>query len=170
VQVHAAAAGDLERLLGGLEYAGALGAHVDEQPPVVGGDDLGERHELVGASVGRRRVHQPRGQPDRALAQRPVDARSHRVELGLGRRAGLHAHDEPAHRRVADEKAVELITELSKICDDKTTAVVLNRLGYRTGQGKTWRVHHVQNVRSYMQTAGGTTSRTKNRTRRRKRP
>jgi hypothetical protein len=51
------------------------------------------------------------------------------------------------HRRVADQKAVELITELSKICDDKTIAVVLNRLGYRTGQGKTWRVHHVSNVR-----------------------
>jgi DNA invertase Pin-like site-specific DNA recombinase len=51
------------------------------------------------------------------------------------------------HRRVADDKAVELITELSKICDDKTIAVVLNRLGYRTGQGHTWRVHHVSNVR-----------------------
>jgi DNA invertase Pin-like site-specific DNA recombinase len=51
------------------------------------------------------------------------------------------------HRRVADDKAVELITELSKICDDKTIAIVLNRLGYRTGQGQTWRVHHVWNVR-----------------------
>ena len=51
------------------------------------------------------------------------------------------------HRRVADDRAVELITELSKICDDKTTACVLNRLGYRTGQGQTWRVHHVWNVR-----------------------
>jgi hypothetical protein len=51
------------------------------------------------------------------------------------------------HRRVADDKAVELIAELSKICDDKTIAIVLNRLGYRTGQGQTWRVHHVWNVR-----------------------
>ena len=51
------------------------------------------------------------------------------------------------HRRVADDKAVELIAELSKICDDKMIAVVLNRLGYRTGQGQTWRVHHVWNVR-----------------------
>jgi hypothetical protein len=51
------------------------------------------------------------------------------------------------HRRVADEKAVELIVELSKICDDQTIAQVLNRLGYRTGQGKTWRVHHVYGVR-----------------------
>jgi len=51
------------------------------------------------------------------------------------------------HRRVTDDKAVELITELSKICDDQGIAVVLNRLGYRTGQGQTWRVHHVWNVR-----------------------
>ncbi len=51
------------------------------------------------------------------------------------------------HRRVADGTAVELITELSKICDDRTIAIVLNRLGYRTGQGQTWRVHHVWNVR-----------------------
>ncbi|HEY5547756.1 MAG TPA: recombinase family protein [Gemmatimonadaceae bacterium] len=51
------------------------------------------------------------------------------------------------HRRVADDKAVELIAELSKICDDKAIAVVLNRLGYRTGQGQTWRIHHVWNVR-----------------------
>jgi DNA invertase Pin-like site-specific DNA recombinase len=51
------------------------------------------------------------------------------------------------HRRVADDTAVELITELSKICDDKTIAIVLNRLGYRTGQGNTWRVHHVSSVR-----------------------
>ena len=48
---------------------------------------------------------------------------------------------------MADAHAVELIAELSKICDDKTIAVVLNRLGYRTGQGQTWRVHHVWNVR-----------------------
>jgi hypothetical protein len=47
------------------------------------------------------------------------------------------------HTRVGDDHAVELMTELSKICDDKTIACVLNRLGYRTGQGKTWRVHHV---------------------------
>ena len=51
------------------------------------------------------------------------------------------------HSRVAGDTAVELITELSKICADKTIAVVLNRLGYRTGQGQTWRVHHVRNVR-----------------------
>jgi hypothetical protein len=40
-----------------------------------------------------------------------------------------------------------LIEELSKTCNDAAIAQVLNRLGYRTGQGKTWRVHHVQSMR-----------------------
>jgi hypothetical protein len=51
------------------------------------------------------------------------------------------------HRRVADDKAIELIEELSKICTAQLIAQVLNRLGYRTGQGHTWRVHHIYNVR-----------------------
>jgi hypothetical protein len=73
--------------------------------------------------------------------------------LHLHWKGGVHtelrvARNAPGqHRRVADDKAVELIVELSKICDDKTIAVVLNRLGYRTGTGQTWRVHHVSNVR-----------------------
>jgi DNA invertase Pin-like site-specific DNA recombinase len=50
-------------------------------------------------------------------------------------------------RHVTDEKAIELIEELSKTCDDAAIAQVLNRLGYRTGQGKTWRVHHIQGMR-----------------------
>ena len=51
------------------------------------------------------------------------------------------------HRRVADDKAIELMEELSKICDAQMGAQVLNRLGYRTGQGQTGRVHHIYNVR-----------------------
>lgn len=51
------------------------------------------------------------------------------------------------HGRVADENAVELIAELSKVYSDETIAQVLNRLGYRTGQGNTWRVHHVHQLR-----------------------
>jgi hypothetical protein len=45
--------------------------------------------------------------------------------------------------------ALGLIQELSKVCGDQAIAAVLNRLGYRTGAGKTWRVHSVQTVRSY---------------------
>lgn len=82
----------------------------------------------------------------------PSDAPAQHL-LHLHWKGGVHTELRVArngtgqHRRVADDQAVELITELSKICDDKTIAVVLNRLGYRTGTGKTWRVHHVSNVR-----------------------
>jgi hypothetical protein len=52
-------------------------------------------------------------------------------------------------RHVTDEKAIELIEELSRICDDAAIAQALNRLGYRTGQGNAWRVHHVQSMRHW---------------------
>ena len=48
-----------------------------------------------------------------------------------------------------DKSALELIEELSKVCSDQTIAAILNRLGYQTGGGKTWRVHSVQHARSY---------------------
>jgi DNA invertase Pin-like site-specific DNA recombinase len=42
-----------------------------------------------------------------------------------------------------------IIGALSKVCTDATIAATLNRLGYRTGTGKTWRAHSVANVRYY---------------------
>jgi hypothetical protein len=51
------------------------------------------------------------------------------------------------HRRVTDVNVIELIRELSKVCIDSTIAATLNRLGYRTGTGKTWRAHSVSNLR-----------------------
>jgi DNA invertase Pin-like site-specific DNA recombinase len=53
------------------------------------------------------------------------------------------------HRRVTEANALEIIRELSKVCTDATIAATLNRLGYRTGKGKTWRSHSVANVRYY---------------------
>ena len=46
-----------------------------------------------------------------------------------------------------DKTALQLIEELSKVCDDHAIAATLNRLGYKTGAGKTWRVHRVHNAR-----------------------
>ena len=51
------------------------------------------------------------------------------------------------HRRTAEKKVVELIEELVKVCDDKTLAGVLNRLGYRTGQGNNWSAAQVAQFR-----------------------
>jgi hypothetical protein len=42
------------------------------------------------------------------------------------------------HARRADDKVLELVEELVKSCDDRTIAGVLNRLGYRSGQGNSW--------------------------------
>lgn len=51
------------------------------------------------------------------------------------------------HHRVTDVNVIELIRELSKVCIDSTIAATLNRLGYRTGTGKTWRAHSVSSLR-----------------------
>jgi hypothetical protein len=53
------------------------------------------------------------------------------------------------HRRVADADVIALVRELSKVCTDQTTAATLNRLGYRTGTGKSWRAHSVAQLRYY---------------------
>jgi hypothetical protein len=51
------------------------------------------------------------------------------------------------HGRATAHEVIEVIRELSKICRDLTIAATLNRLGYRTGTGKTWRAHSVACVR-----------------------
>jgi hypothetical protein len=61
------------------------------------------------------------------------------TELGVKRtRTGQH-------RRTADADVITLVSEPSKVCTDRTIAATLNRLGYRTGTGKTWRAHSVVN-------------------------
>lgn len=40
-------------------------------------------------------------------------------------------------------------TTLAKICQDKTIAAILNRLGYKTGQEKTWNASRVAGLRGY---------------------
>jgi hypothetical protein len=51
------------------------------------------------------------------------------------------------HRRMASGEVLELVRELAKVCDDKTIAGVLNRLGFTTGQGNSWRVSRVVSFR-----------------------
>ena len=75
--------------------------------------------------------------------------------LQLHWQGGVHTQlrvpcNRPGHRRVkTDRTAIDLIRELSKVCSDATIAATLNRLGYRTGAGKTWRVHSVHTTRHY---------------------
>lgn len=51
------------------------------------------------------------------------------------------------HRRVVVREVIDLLEELAKVCDDKTIAAILNRLGYHTGQGNTWRASRVASLR-----------------------
>jgi hypothetical protein len=51
------------------------------------------------------------------------------------------------HGRATDRDVIDVIRELSKVCRDLPIAATLNRLGYRTGTGKTWRAHSVACVR-----------------------
>jgi hypothetical protein len=44
---------------------------------------------------------------------------------------------------------IELVGDLAKICQDKTIAAILNRLGYKTGQEKTWNASRVAGLRGY---------------------
>jgi hypothetical protein len=57
------------------------------------------------------------------------------------------------HRWCADRTVIELVSELSKVCPDKAIAAILNRLGYKTGQEKTWNASRVAGVRGYHEIA-----------------
>ena len=52
------------------------------------------------------------------------------------------------HGRMADRSVIELVRELAKVCDDPTIAAVLNRLGFTTGQGNSWRKSRIISFRS----------------------
>lgn len=56
-------------------------------------------------------------------------------------------HTAGKHGRATAPDIMAVIRELSKVCRDLTIAATLNRLGYRTGTGKTWRAHSVACVR-----------------------
>jgi len=83
---------------------------------------------------------------------RDDDPRRHHL-LVLHWKGGVHTELKVARVRTGkkpnDTKktALELIEELSKVCSDQAIAATLNRLGFQTGAGKTWRVHSVYNAR-----------------------
>lgn len=51
------------------------------------------------------------------------------------------------HGRSAAPPLIELVHELAKVCEDKTIAGVLNRLGFTTGQGNPWCLSRVFSFR-----------------------
>ena len=83
------------------------------------------------------------------------DAESATHRLRLHWAGGVHTElrverNKPGqHRHSADRSVIELVSELAKICQDKTIAAILNRLGYKTGQEKTWNASRVAGLRGY---------------------
>jgi hypothetical protein len=51
------------------------------------------------------------------------------------------------HNHINSEEVTELIGELALVCEDTAIVSILNRLGYRTGNGNTWTEKRVQHVR-----------------------
>jgi hypothetical protein len=42
------------------------------------------------------------------------------------------------HNHINSQEVTELIRELALVCEDTSIVSILNRLGYRTGNGNTW--------------------------------
>jgi excisionase family DNA binding protein len=80
------------------------------------------------------------------------ESRTHHL-LVLHWKGGMHTElsvvrNRPGKKyRETSVTALELIEELSKVCSDQAIAATLNRLGFKTGSGKTWRVHSVYSTR-----------------------
>jgi DNA invertase Pin-like site-specific DNA recombinase len=68
----------------------------------------------------------------------------HTELLVLKNRTGKHQYS-------TDQKVVEVVLELAKVCPDRKIAAILNRLGYRTGPGNTWKQSRVASLRHYHQ-------------------
>jgi DNA invertase Pin-like site-specific DNA recombinase len=82
-----------------------------------------------------------------------ADSASHRLRLhwagGVHTELRVERNKPGQHRHSADRSVIELVSELAKICQDKTIAAILNRLGYTTGQEKTWNASRVAGLRGY---------------------
>lgn len=55
------------------------------------------------------------------------------------------------HRNLTDKNIVDLVKELSIVCPDEKIAIILNKLGYKTGKGNGWNKPRVCSLRSYHQ-------------------
>jgi DNA invertase Pin-like site-specific DNA recombinase len=82
-----------------------------------------------------------------------ADSATHRLRLhwagGVHTELRVERNKPGQHRHSADRSVIELVSELAKICQDKTIAAILNRLGYKTGQEKTWNASRVAGLRGY---------------------
>jgi len=149
---------ELESRLAALPAAPPALAEVERQRLLALGGDLEALWNHPGASVAlKKRILRT------VLVEIVLDATGEPPQnrLRLHWAGGIHTElltrrtGTGRHQRCASGEVLDLVRELAKACDDRTIAAVLNRLGHRTGQGKTWRASRVLGLRHYHGIATG---------------
>ena len=157
-------AGELERrwneALAGLEAAEArLAEGVAQERPVTEGErarlsELGRdleaawNHPAASPSLKKRILRTVLVEVVADIADDPP-----RIELELHWAGGVHTslsvgkNRTGRHGRSTDRTAIDLLRELAKICADDRIAQVLNRLGMKTGTGRSWTAGRVRGHR-----------------------
>jgi hypothetical protein len=87
------------------------------------------------------------------IVQSEQESRTHRLILhwagGVHTELSVERNRSGQHRRRAERTVIDLVSELAKVCPDKAIAAILNRLGYKTGQEKSWNASRVAGLRGY---------------------
>src|SRR5947199_2265930 len=87
------------------------------------------------------------------IVQSERDSPTHRLILhwagGVHTELFVDRNPTGQHRRRVERTVIDLVSELSKVCPDKAIAAILNRLGYETGQEKSWNASRVAGLRGY---------------------
>jgi hypothetical protein len=87
------------------------------------------------------------------VVQSERESRTHRLILhwagGVHTELSVERNRSGQHRRRAERTVIDLVSELAKVCPDKAIAAILNRLGYKTGQEKSWNASRVAGLRGY---------------------
>jgi DNA invertase Pin-like site-specific DNA recombinase len=87
------------------------------------------------------------------IVQSERESPRHRLILhwagGVHTELSVERNPSGQHRRRAERTVIDLVSELAKVCPDKAIAAILNRLGYKTGQEKSWNASRVAGLRGY---------------------
>lgn len=83
-----------------------------------------------------------------------VDPKAGRILLDLHWKGGVHTQLEVRknrtgeHRHCTDQQVVDLVRQLATQLSDRGMVPILNKLGYRTGQGNPWTTSRVCSLRN----------------------
>ena len=105
LDMDAAAAGDVDRLLDRFDDLVRFVADMGEIGGVVALDDLAQRDDLGALGIAAGRREQPGREPERPRREPLVEQRRHLRELGRARRPRRHAHHVEPQGVMADQHA-----------------------------------------------------------------